>query len=143
MIDSAATETTERVPGGMPPASAPLRTMIEAALRGHRDAMMAGDVDAIARWTEELSRLLPGLEAVSGQSAGVSTRHRPGATGTGVPADALSAVARGLREAVQLNQTLAHNGLVIAHHFAAAVAESARPAGESADDDPALFAGVA
>ena len=97
-----------------------LSPLIEEALRGHREAIMAGDPAAIARWTEELSRLLPVLNALAGQA--------------GAPGGALPSAARQLREAVRMNLTLAQNGLIIAHQFAASVAEA------SSADDPALFA---
>lgn len=110
-----------------------LAAAVAEALRRHREAIIAGDPGAIARWTEELSCLLQGVDALLRQpSPQPEGRLHEAAATSGI-----IAAAQELQDAVRMNLMLAQNGIVIAHQFAAAVAEA------STTDDAALFVGVA
>lgn len=133
MADGTASGPGVRGHGSFPASGLPMATAVAETLRRHREAIALGEPAAIARWTEELSWLLPGLNAALAQAASVPVAD----AAAGAGGSALAAAARELQEAVQMNLMMAQNGLIIAHHFAVAVAEA------SSVDDPALFAGVA
>lgn len=136
------TETTAAVPAASgdptpPPPAQQLATALTEALNRHREAIMAGDSAAIARWTDELSWLLPGVGAAARQAVPVHAAQHDGTQPSGSSLPGLAAAASELREAVRMNLMLTQNGIVIAHQYVAAVAEV------SSLDDSALFAGVA
>jgi hypothetical protein len=135
-------ETSATVPAatGDPTPLLPAQQLAAAlteALHRHREAMIAGDTAAIDRWTDELAWLLPGMDAGVRQGVPVPASPPHENMSSGSPPLGLASAARELRKAVQMNLMLAQNGIVIAHQFAAAVAEA------SPLDDSALFAGVA